>query len=510
MSVGRNVVANTASQLYAALIGLALVPAVVRALGVEAYGLVGFYAMAQAWFMLLDLGLTPTIGREAARFRGGAIDALQLRRLLRSMEGLFVALALAGAAILSLAAPAIAARWLKLQQLSAEEVSVALVLMAGVVALRWVAGLYRGVVAGFERIVWLSGCNAAVATARFVLVLPVMAVAGATITVYFAWQLAVAVVEVLVLARMSYRLLPPVKDASGAKARVGFEWQPLAGVMRFSLSAAFTSAMWVLVTQTDKLMLSTALALPEFAVFTLAVQVAGAITLLSAPIGQAVLPRLTRLAAAGDEGGLRRLYRDLTQVVVVAVVPIVVVLSCFAEPVIRAWTGDAAIAAQAAPVLALYAIGNGILAVAGLPYALQVARGNLDLHVLGNLFFIALFLPLLLWLVAVHGAVGAGVAWVVANALPLLLWIPLVHRRFLSGMHWRWLGADIAIPMLLAVSGGALALVAWPQPEHRWAVAAGLLLAWFGVQLLAAAGSGTTRRLLAARARRLPHARGAA
>ena len=33
-----------------------MVPLYVRYMGVEAYGLVGFYAMLQGWFMLLDMG----------------------------------------------------------------------------------------------------------------------------------------------------------------------------------------------------------------------------------------------------------------------------------------------------------------------------------------------------------------------------------------------------------------------------------------------------------------------
>ena len=77
MSVKRNIVANYAGQLYATLIGILLVPLYVRYMGVEAYGLVGFFTMLQGWFMLLDMGLTPTLGREAARFKGGAIDALE-------------------------------------------------------------------------------------------------------------------------------------------------------------------------------------------------------------------------------------------------------------------------------------------------------------------------------------------------------------------------------------------------------------------------------------------------
>lgn len=493
MSVGRNVIANSASQLYAALVGLALVPAVVRMLGVEAYGLVGFYTMAQGWFMLLDLGLTPTIGREAARFKGGALGAVELRQLLRTMEGLFGLIAVVGACAMAALSPLIASHWLKLNHLSVAEVTVALTLMAGVVALRWLAGLYRGVVAGFERIVWLSSVTAGIATARFVLVLPVMALAGATITVYFAWQLVVAIVELVVLIGISYGCLPPV--APGVALRPA--WRPLRGVLRFALSASLTSVIWVVVTQSDKLILSGTIALPDYAVFTLAVQVASAITLLTAPIGQAVLPRLSRLAAAGDERGLVQLYRSLTQIVVVAVTPLVLMLTLFADPMVFAWTADASLASRAAPVLALYAIGNGVLAVSGLPYFLQVARGDLDLHVVGNLLFVMLFFPLMLWAVKAYGTVGAGAAWVIANALPLLLWIPVVHRRFLTGMHWQWLSSDVLLPLLLPLTAAA-ALSMVQLPHQRWPLVSCLVIAWALLQLLTIAGSGSARHALAA------------
>ena len=45
--------------------------------------------MLQAWFNLLDLGLTPTVGRETARYRAGAMSSLDFRRLFRSLHCIF-------------------------------------------------------------------------------------------------------------------------------------------------------------------------------------------------------------------------------------------------------------------------------------------------------------------------------------------------------------------------------------------------------------------------------------
>lgn len=80
----RNIIANYASQLYVTGVGIVILPLYVNYMGAEAYGLVGFFAMLQAWFTLLDLGLTPTISRETARYKGGSMSALEFRRLFRA------------------------------------------------------------------------------------------------------------------------------------------------------------------------------------------------------------------------------------------------------------------------------------------------------------------------------------------------------------------------------------------------------------------------------------------
>ncbi|WBE25080.1 oligosaccharide flippase family protein [Denitrificimonas caeni] len=66
-----NVIASYVSQIYVAGIGILILPLYIKYMGAEAYGLVGFFTMLQACFALLDLGLTPTIARETARYHGG-------------------------------------------------------------------------------------------------------------------------------------------------------------------------------------------------------------------------------------------------------------------------------------------------------------------------------------------------------------------------------------------------------------------------------------------------------
>jgi O-antigen/teichoic acid export membrane protein len=495
MTLKRNILANYVSQIYVTIIGIVMVPMYVKYMGAEAYGLVGFFAMLQAWFQLLDMGLTPTMSRETARYKGGASDALSLRRLLRALEGIFIGVAIAGAVGMIASASVIASDWLHVKQLTQEEVGHAIRLMAVTIALRWVCGLYRGAITGFERLVWLSGFNIAIATARFVLVIPLFIFVGTRPTQFFVYQVVVAIIEVMVLVTQTYRLLPKI----GAGQRTPWQWQPLQGVLKFSLSMAFTSCVWVLVTQTDKLILSSLLILSDYAYFTLAVLVAGGILVISAPISGALLPRLTRLNAEGDEVGLLQLYRKATQMVGIVAIPSALVLALFPEPVLWAWTGDMVVASTAAPVLALYAVGNGLLALAAFPYYLQFAKGDLKLHLIGNALFVVIFVPLLIWSANAYGMVGAGYAWISANLLPFVAWLPVVHRRFVKGLHIKWLMIDVLpIIFLPAILGSAIQQIAtWPT--SRPLTVLGLILIGVGLTISAVLGSSWGRGEIAKR-----------
>src|SRR5437763_1035467 len=61
MKLGRNFLAALANSVWTALVGLAVIPLYLRFLGIEAYGLIGFFATAQALLQILDLVLAPTI-----------------------------------------------------------------------------------------------------------------------------------------------------------------------------------------------------------------------------------------------------------------------------------------------------------------------------------------------------------------------------------------------------------------------------------------------------------------
>lgn len=493
MSLKRNILASYITQIYVTLVGILILPMYLKYMGAEAYGLVGFFTMLQAWFNLLDMGLTPTVARETARFRGGATDALSYRRLLRALQLIFFAVALLGGGAMFVFSGHIADGWLKVQTLPLAQVKIALQLMAMGVALRWMSGLYRGCISGSERLVWLGGFNAFVATLRFVGVLPVLIWMGHTPAVFFTYQLLVAVVELAGLAAKAHGLFPGVPAGQQLGWSPASLFLPIKSVLKFSLTIAFTSSVWVLVTQTDKLVLSKLLPLADYGYFTLAVLAASGVMMISGPISGALMPRMARLQAEGDEAGLIALYRNATQMVAVIAIPACLVLAFFAEQVLWVWTGDAHAATQAAPVLRLYALGNGFLAMAAFPYYLQFAKGDLKLHLIGNAIFILLLIPSLVWATWTYGAVGAGYAWLGSNAIYFFAWVPLVHGRFVKGLHWQWLIKDLIPIAVLGLMSMIALYVSVPLPQARLEMLALVVISGVSVLFFGAIGSSQVR-----------------
>jgi O-antigen/teichoic acid export membrane protein len=475
MTFKRNIIASYASQIYSTLLGITILPMYLKYMGAETYGLIGLFTMLQVWFNLLDIGLTPTVARETARLRAGASDTLSYRRLLRALQIIFFSVALAGGSVLFYFSGDIAAEWLHVQSLPLTQVQLSLQFMSIAVALRWMAGLYRACISGSEEIAWLGGFNALMATIRFLGILPILIWIKSTPIIFFSYQLLIATTELFILAIKAKNLLPSIPHDGVVGWSPIAIFTPIKPVLKFALTMALASSVWVLVTQTDKLLLSRLLSLAEYGHYTLAALAASSVMMVSGPISNALLPRMALLEAQGNKNQLLQLYRDATQWVGILVMPTCAILSLHAERILWIWTGNIQLASKTAPVLSLYALGNGVMAISAFPFYIQFAKGKLRQHLLGTFLFMLLLLPTLIWATDKYGAIGAGWAWLASNLSYFLIWTPIAHSIYAPNLHLRWIIHDIA-PILLISLLTALLSLRLPWPEQRYLLFLQLLL----------------------------------
>lgn len=475
MSLKKNVIANYLGQGWTGLIGLAFVPLYIKYLGIEAYGLIGIFVLLQAWLMLLDMGMTPTLNREMARFTAGAHTPQSIRDLLRSLEIIaFGIAALIGLLIWS-ASGWLAVDWLRVEKLSVEAVAQAIAIMGIVAALRFVEGIYRGAILGLQRQVFFNAVNAFLATARAGGAVLVLAWISPTIEAYFIWQGIVSVVSVAVLAVAAHRSLPTAPEPPR------FSQKSLYEIRHFAGGLMATTFLALLLTQVDKVLLSRLLSLEDFGYYTFAATVATAIALLITPITQAYYPRITELVACNDEPELIRTYHRSAQLVTVLAAPGALMLIFFGLNLLLVWTGDTTLSQEVAPLLALLALGTLLNGFMYIPYMLQLAYGWSSFAAKVNLVAVTILVPTIIWATPRYGAIGAAAAWVLLNAGYILVAMHFMHKRLLPDEKWKWYGQDLALP--LCAAAGVLAVGRWVEPAHSSMIAE---LAWLaGFALLA-------------------------
>jgi O-antigen/teichoic acid export membrane protein len=153
-------------------------------------------------------------------------------------------------------------------------------------------------------------------------------------------------------------------------------------------------------------------------------------------------------------------------------------VALFAEPLLRAWTGDGPIAARTAPIATLLVIGTMFNALMHPPYALQLASGSTRLPFLLTVGQLIFMIPAVTLLALHRGAFGAAFAWPAMNALYLMVGSVATHRLWLPGAQREWLIGDVGLPMVGALIPAMIARELLPIPASRVAAIAaiGLIL----------------------------------
>ena len=488
MSLRRNIIANYLGQGWSAIMGLAFIPLYIRYLGMEAYGLIGLFAMMQAWLALLDMGMSPTLGREMARFTAGSRSAQSIRDLLRSMEIVCFALAAAICLVVWSGSAWLASDWLKVDRLLPAVVEQAIGVMAFVVALRFVESIYRSALIGLQEHVWYNATNAALATLRSGGAVVVLVWLSPRIEVFFLWQALMSLLTVCVFAVGVHSRLPASpKPAS-------FSRQALTDITKFAGGMTGITLLAILLTQVDKLLLSRLLPLATFGTYTLAATIAGSLYMVVAPITTAMFPRLVELVPGGDDDRLVATYHRGAQLVAVLTAPAAMLLAFFAEGVIFAWSNDAELARHVGPILAALVVGTYLNGLMYMPYQLQLAYGWTSLALKTNIAAVAVLVPAIFWVVPRFGPMGAAWVWIVLNAGYVLIAVHFMHRRILPQEKRRWYLADVGAPSLAALTIMALAAVLKPHGLDDRAAWLGFLIAALGCAAIASVTAATDLR----------------
>ncbi len=469
MSLKKNVVANFLGQGWSGIMALAFIPVYIKYLGVEAYGLIGVFAAIQAWLVLLDFGMTPTINREMARYTAGSHTAQSIRDLLRSLEVVCMLMAMVMVFAIYFLSGWLATDWLKVETLPIDVVSQTIAIIGLVVALRFIEGLYRGAIIGLQKQVWLNYILSVSATLRWAGAAVVVVWVRVDIKAYFLWHGLVSILTIIMFVAAVHRWLPkPEKKAA-------FSIDALKSVWAFASGIVLITFLALMLTQIDKVILSKLISLKEFGYYTLATAVVGILYQVILPFTQAYYPKLTEMATNKNDDALKNTYHQAAQLVTVFIVSVSLSLMIYGHHILLLWTGNLSVAEATAPVLAVLALGTMLNGLMHIPYMLQLAHGWTSFAVKANSIAIIFLVPMILWATPHYGVIGAAWCWVLLNMGYMTIGMHYMHKTLLTSEKINWYIQDVSQPILAIATCFFVSYLLYPQDLNSLAQVAWII-----------------------------------
>jgi O-antigen/teichoic acid export membrane protein len=247
--IKKNLAANIISYTFTPAATLVCVPLFKKYLGIEAFGLIGFFVTIYSVLTPLCAGLNMAMNREMARLSAHESDWPQMRDLVRTLEIVYWGVTLLMGMAVILASPLLAGYWLKAQELPVQTVRHALLLMGATLTLQFPNTLYTAAFNGLQRQVYLAAVNMTMNGLRLAGTVLVIWRVSPTIEAFFLCQIVFGGVHTLVLRVLLIHLLPK----TGRKP--AFSKIILKRVWKFTAGTAGISVAAIVLTQTDKIVI---------------------------------------------------------------------------------------------------------------------------------------------------------------------------------------------------------------------------------------------------------------
>jgi O-antigen/teichoic acid export membrane protein len=441
-SIKKNIVANLVGKIWSAAIAILLIPQYIKYLGIESYGLIGFYTTLIGSMAVLDLGLSTTLNRELAKYKSENRSVKDIRDLTFSLERIYWLIGIIICISIVALSGFIAKHWVNVESLPLVTVKRSIIFMGAVIAFQWPISLYSGGLTGLEKQVLNNGITVVMTTLRAAGVIIILKYFSSTLQAFFLWQAAISFLYVIIIRWNLWNSMPAnsIKPVF-SQVQIKIIWRFAAGMTGISFITFF-------IAQIDKIVLSKLLPLSQFGYYILAFTIATSVSLIVGPIRLTFFPRFTHLIASNNDDELKRLYHRACQLMSTLIFPVCFVLLFFTKDILNIWTKNSTTAGNTYKMAQILIIGSIFNSLMVMPYNLLLANGWTKFTIYQNTIAAIVLVPMLFLWTNLYGAIGASFVWIIVNAGYVFISQPLMHRKLLKNELWKWYWNDTILPMI--------------------------------------------------------------
>lgn len=416
--LARNTLLNLAGTVAPFLVALVALPIIIRAIGVDRYGVFTLSMMAVGYLGLFDLGL----GQALIKFISETAATNEQERipgLFWSSLCLSLAFGAAAGAVVAVVAPWLAQRVLKVPTAFQLEITDAFYVLALAMPFVISSSSLNGTLAAFQRfdlINWVRIPTNAFSYIGLLLVLP------------FSHRLT-WLVAVMALARLSgwfatlqlcFHVVPTLRhDLRPSRATI----RPL---MSFGGWVTVSNIVGPIMVYFDRFLIGAMLSMAAVTYYAVPYDVVSRLGVVPAAMTGVVFAAFSATFKQ-DAARATLIFERATRYTLLVVFVPVLLLVALAPEGLTLWLGQP-FAAHSVGALRWLAVGLFINSFAWTPYGLLVAAHRPDLTAKFHLAEAPAYVALLWWILPRYGIAGAAFAWTARVAVDLVLLLYMARR----------------------------------------------------------------------------------
>jgi O-antigen/teichoic acid export membrane protein len=420
MRIAHKILWNGCGIVLPLAVGAFVMPATVRLLGTERFGVLSIVWLFVGYFSVFDLGLGRALTKLAAdRLAEGrehevgapTSAALRVAFLLGSLLGAGIALA----------APLIADHVLHIDAALRDEALAALYWLATSLPFVLVSSLLLGTLEGYQRFAVVSINRTLLGTAMY---LAPFAIALASPDLFWVTGASVVlrIANAFALYAQCRRLIPQLRPSAmtGSLAQL----RPL---LHFGGWLTVSSLVSPFMVYFDRFFIAAALGATAVTYYTVPYEVLTRLWIIPTAVQGVMFPVFAGLQRQSDSSQLVHLFRRSTDVLLVGLGPPVVAIVLFAGEGLGLWMGEA-FAERATVLTQILAVGVLANALARNPFGVLQSAGLSRWTALLHLAEIPFYAAALLAMSRAWGLPGIALAWTLRAALDAIVLYLLVRR----------------------------------------------------------------------------------
>ncbi|MCR4081616.1 oligosaccharide flippase family protein [Providencia stuartii] len=434
--VNLNIIANLIGKLIIAGAAFLAVPIYVNILGKESYSLVSLLTTIQAIFILLDGGISAGYLRQIAFYSKSSENNEKAFCLSKIIEILFWCISAIIFFLLFFSRNSFLNGWLDVSEKLKPYALESFGYIAAIVSIKFILLFYYSTLKGYQRFLQINIIITSITIAKFIFSIILLQFFKDVSTIFKVY-LAMSIFELIMVKYYAQ------KNFKFKKFNLRVSIDELKKIKGFIGIMALVSLTSAILSQMDKIIISSYVTLEEYSYYAIASLIASVPLLISSPMSSAIYPKLVQLSE--DTAKLTKFYIRYSSLISIIIFPLSVYYVLNANEILIWWTSDKEITKNAYLVSILLILGSSILSIMSMPYFLALANMFVKIPLVTNLITISVTIPMIILLAPKVGIISGGISWLTVNIMLLVIFQFMLGKKNLLTNNSYWFISNLVL-----------------------------------------------------------------